>query len=198
MKPLIRLASVADAGQIQSIYAPVVRDTVISFELEPPELDEIRRRMEDVLATLPWLVCERDGLVLGYAYASKHRARWAYQWSVDTSVYIHESARRMGIGRALYTSLFKILSLQGYYNAYAGIALPNPGSVGLHEAVGFRPVGVYHHVGYKMEAWHDVGWWELELQPHVPEPPAPQGIEETQQLPGWQTALKAGEKLLKP
>lgn len=197
MKPIIRLASLKDAGQIQAIYAPVVRDTVTSFELEPPGVDEIRQRMEDVLAALPWLVCERDGAVLGYAYASKHRARWAYQWSVDTSVYIHDSARRMGIGRALYASLFKLLCLQSYYNAYAGIALPNPGSVGLHEAVGFRPVGVYHHVGYKMGAWHDVGWWELELQPRTDHPSAPIGITEAQRLPGWQAALMAGANLLR-
>lgn len=193
----IRIATLEDAGQVQAIYAPVVRETVTSFEIEPPSIAEMRGRMEEVLTALPWLVCENDGSVLGYAYAGKHRARWAYQWSVDASVYIHADARRMGIGRALYASLFQILCLQGYYNAYAGVTLPNPGSVGLHEAVGFKPVGVYHHVGYKMGAWHDVGWWELELQPRIVEPPAPIGIQTAQQLPGWQNALSAGLSLIK-
>ncbi len=135
MPPTIRLATAHDADQIHAIYAPIVRDTPISFEWEPPTPDEMRQRIVQTLAYLPWLVVEHRGDVLGYAYAGKHRDRTSYQWSVDVSVYIHADARRSGIGRALYTSLFAVLVVQGFYNAYAGATLPNPGSVALHESL---------------------------------------------------------------
>src|SRR5919199_3326619 len=138
-----RLATERDAEQIAAIYAPNVTETIISFELEPPDAEEMRRRITGTLERFPWLVCEREKRVSGYAYASAHGSRAAYRWSVDVSAYVHEGERRSGVGRALYTSLFSLLSLQGFYNAYAGITLPNPASVGLHEALGFRPVGVY-------------------------------------------------------
>jgi phosphinothricin acetyltransferase len=169
----IRLANERDAEQVAAIYAPNVTDTIISFESEPPSTDETSRRIEGTLERYPWLVCERRGRVLGYAYAGAHRSRAAYRWSVDVSAYVHGEARRVGVGRALYASLFAALDLQGFYNAYAGIALPNSASVGLHEAMGFRPVGVYQGVGYKMGAWHDVGWWHLPLRERVPDPNPP-------------------------
>jgi len=173
MTSVIRLATERDAEQIQAIYGPIVSQTAISFEAEPPTVEEMRRRIGETFGHFPWLVCEQQEKILGYAYSSKHRPRAAYQWSVDVSVYIHAEARRMGVGRALYGSLFQILRLQGFYNAYAGIALPNPASVGLHESLGFTLVGVYHEVGYKLDAWRDVGWWELSLRPKTvpPEPP---------------------------
>ena len=191
-----RIATAADAAPVQAIYGPVVRDTVISFEKDPPSVAEMRRRIADALATHPWLVCERDGAVVGYAYASRHRVRAAYDWSVDVSVYIHPAWHRRGIGRALYASLFAILRLQGYTNAYAGIALPNPGSVGLHEAVGFEPVGVYRQVGFKHGAWHDVGWWHLPLRPRPARPRPPRPLAEVQASPRWAAALAAGQALL--
>jgi L-amino acid N-acyltransferase YncA len=194
---IIRLAAERDAEPIQAIYAPIVSQTFTSFETEVPTIAEMRRRVVDTLATLPWLVCEDRGRILGYAYASRHRVRAAYQWSVDVSVYVHEQARRMGIGRALYSSLLRILTLQGFYNAYAGIALPNPASVGLHESLGFRPEGVYHAVGYKLGAWRDVGWWSLSLAPKQV-PPAPtidlRTVRESQE---WEAALTAGASLLR-
>jgi phosphinothricin acetyltransferase len=144
---------------------------VISFEVVPPEVDEIAKRMAAVLARLPWLVYEREGHVLGYAYASPHHVRAAYQWSVDTAVYVDANSHRRGVGRELYASLFPLLARLGYVNAYAGITLPNVKSVGLHESFGFQPVGVYRHVGFKFDGWHDVGWWSLDLQP-LPEAPA--------------------------
>ncbi len=191
----IRLANQNDAEDIQAIYAPIVRNTTISFEFELPTVAEIQHRLVTTLASLPWLVWEQEGSVRGYAYASKHRLRTAYQWSVDVSVYIHAQARRTGVGRALYHSLFAILRQQGYCNAYAGIALPNPGSIGLHEAVGFTPVGIYRHVGYKLGNWHDVGWWQLALQPPPQSPQAPKDLPAVQQSPDWATALAAGETL---
>jgi phosphinothricin acetyltransferase len=135
----------------------------------------------------------------GYAYAGRHSARAAYQWSVDTSVYIHADFRRCGVGRGLYKSLFEILIAQGYCNAYAGITLPNAGSVGLHESVGFQPVGVYRSVGFKMGAWHDVGWWQLELQPRMPQPREPVSIGQVQSdATRWQHMLAAGLACIRP
>jgi L-amino acid N-acyltransferase YncA len=147
--PHIRLARPDDAGAIQAIYAPVVSHTPISFETVAPTVEEMCLRIEQTLKDFPWLVYEDAGEVLGYAYASQHRVRAAYQWSVDVSVYIHERCRRQGIGRKLYTSLFELLRRQGFYNVFAGITLPNPASVALHEAMGMQAIGVYEKVGYK-------------------------------------------------
>ena len=182
-----------DAEAIAAIYAPNVTDSVISFELEPPDAAEFQTRIATTTVTHPWLVCERDGEVAGYVYASTHNSRAAYQWSANVTVYIDSRQRRSGMGRALYTSLFALLRLQGFYNAYGGITLPNAGSVGIHESMGFRLVGVYREVGYKFGAWHDVGWWGLELQPKpkmsLPPPLQPAAV---QANPGWQAALDAG------
>jgi L-amino acid N-acyltransferase YncA len=152
------------------IYAPAVSTRATSFELTPPDATEMRRRIVTVLAQYPWLVCESSNTVLGYVYATAHRERAAYRWSVDVAAYVREDAQRRGIARALYTALFEILALQGYRNAYAGITLPNPASVAMHEAMGFERVGVYHRVGYKMNKWHDVVWFERPLAEHVLEP----------------------------
>jgi phosphinothricin acetyltransferase len=197
MEPIIRLATEADAGQVLEIYAPFCRDTPVSFEMEPPSLDEMRRRMTAVLPSYPWLVCEEDGLVLGYAYASKHRERAAYIWSVDVSAYVRDGRRRGGLGRALYTSLFAILKLQGYYSALAGITLPNPGSEGLHRALGFQLVGVYRNIGYKCGVWHDVAWSRLALREPEPEPRPPLNLESVQGSREWDDALNAGAASLR-
>ncbi|HUR32873.1 MAG TPA: arsinothricin resistance N-acetyltransferase ArsN1 family B [Vicinamibacterales bacterium] len=169
---MIRTAALADAARVAGIYHPYVADTPISFEVSPPAEAEMRERMRVVLERLPWLVHELDGEVAGYAYAAPHRTREAYQWSVDVAVYVHQDFHRRGIGRELYLTLFAKLIRQGYVNAYAGITLPNEKSVGLHESLGFTPVGVYRNVGYKQGAWLDVGWWHLQLQP-LPSVPAP-------------------------
>jgi len=159
----IRAACEADAPAIQAIYAPIVRDTVISFEEDPPSVDEIASRIRETLIAYPYLVCDRDGKVAGYVYAGPHRVRAAYRWSVDVSVYVSSHVHRGGIGRALYTALLTILKGQGFHTAFAGIALPNEASVALHEAVGFEPLGIYREVGFKHGRWHDVGWWRRSL-----------------------------------
>ena len=195
---IIRPVAEGDEEAIAVIYAPNVTDTVISFEVVPPDGAEMRRRVVDITATHPWLVYERDGAVRGYVYASTHSARAAYQWSVNVTAYIDARARRMGVGRALYSSLFALLRRQGFYNAYGGITLPNAGSVGLHEAMGFRFVGNYEKVGYKFGAWHDVGWWGLALQEKPDaEPSAPLTPAALRAHTGWQAALEAGLPMLR-
>ena len=170
---MIRLATGADAEAIAAIYRPIVADTAISFETNPPGPAEMEWRIAATLPFAPWLVYEEHGKIAGYAYGSRHRERAAYQWSVDVSVYVDDAFRRRGIGSALYTALFPQLRLQGFFAAHAGITLPNAGSVGLHESLGFVPVGVYRGVGYKLSAWHDVGWWQRSLRDRIPDPPPP-------------------------
>jgi L-amino acid N-acyltransferase YncA len=121
---------------------------------------EMARRIADYSASHAFLVAERDGQVVGYAYGGPHRARAAYRRSVEVSAYVAGDARRAGVGRALYATLLAILTQRGFHAAFAGIALPNPGSIALHQAVGFAPIGVFHQVGFKFGQWHDVGWWE--------------------------------------
>ena len=189
---MIRMAKPADAEAIAAIYRPIVADTVISFEFDPPDAAEMERRRNAIMAFAPWLVFDERS-VLGYAYASKHRERAAYQWCADVSVYVAGDQRRRGIGRALYTSLLALLRLQGFYAAHAGITLPNAGSVALHEAVGFRRVALYPAVGFKMGAWYDVGWWQLELRQRIGTPAPPRTLAEAQRDAGWAAALHAGE-----
>ena len=172
----IRLATLDDADAVAAIYAPVVRDTCISFEFTPPSAEEMSARIAKTLPILPWLVWDDAGTTLGYAYASRHRERAAYQWSVDVSAYVHPEARRRGIGKALYRQLFRLLELQGYQNAYAGITLPNAASVALHESVGMTSIGIYRHVGFKMGAWRDVGWWERTLGELMTDPEPPRAL----------------------
>src|SRR4051812_10227840 len=160
---MIRLAQPIDGAAMADIYRPAVVDRATSFELEAPDAVEMGRRVERCLERLPWLVAVDDETVIGYAYASPHRSRPAYQWSVEVSAYVAEGAQRHGTGRALYEALFRVLTLQGYQNAYAGITLPNEASEGFHRAVGFTPVGVFRGVGYKLARWHDVMWLERPL-----------------------------------
>ncbi len=194
---LIRLANKQDAAQIRDIYAPFVTQTPVSFEVEPPTVAEMERRVTETLQQLPWLVCENAGQVVGYVYASLHNARAAYMWSADVTVYVHQQCHRSGIGKALYSSLFAILTLQGFYHAYAGITLPNAASVGLHESFGFQPVGIYEAVGYKFGAWHSVGWWQLALRELAASPSPPLSLKDVQARAKWQTALNTGLPFLK-
>jgi phosphinothricin acetyltransferase len=160
----IRLATPADGAACAAIYAPIVATTTISFELEPPSAAQMADRIANTLSYTPWLIAEHAGAVAGYVYASRHRDRAAYQWSVDVSAYTHPAFQRQGVGRQLYAALFDRLRDQGFYAAHAGITLPNAASVAFHEALGFQPVGIYVKVGFKLGAWCDVGWWQRELR----------------------------------
>lgn len=160
--------------------------------MDAPSVAEMRDRLAKVLGQYPWLVCADGGAILGYAYASPHRERAAYRWSVDTTVYVRQGSQRRGVGRALYTSLLAVLPLQGIVNAYAGVTLPNPPSVGLHEAMGFQLVGVYRQVGFKCGTWHDVAWFHRPLQLRPDAPPPPKRLEEVRHAAAWQEALRRG------
>jgi L-amino acid N-acyltransferase YncA len=193
----IRLAAPADPATLAAIYAPAVTERATSFELQAPDAAEMARRVEKILARTPWLVCEHEGAVVGYAYSGPHRERAAYQWSVEVSAYVRTDAQRAGVARALYTSLIATLALQGFRNAYAGIALPNAASVGFHEALGFTPIGIHHGAGYKMGAWHDVAWFERELAPRTVDPAPPVPLPALRDTPAFSEALAAGLPLLR-
>jgi L-amino acid N-acyltransferase YncA len=170
----IRSAAEDDAAAIAAIFEPIVRETIISFEWEPPGAEEMRARIARSLALYPWLVSVDDtGAVDGYAHAGRHRDAPSYQWSVTTSAYVRADSRGRGVGKRLYAALFEQLVALGYYRAFAGIALPNDASVALHESVGFTALGVYESVGFKHGAWRDVGWWQRPLQPLVQDPGVP-------------------------
>ena len=187
-----------DAGEVLTIYAPIVQNTAISFELETPSYIEMRQRISSAIKDRPWLVCEREGEFLGYAYASTYRARGAYAWAVETSAYVDEEHQRKGIARGLYTSLLAVLNLQGYCTAFAGIALPNEASVAFHEALGYEAIGVFKQAGYKFGKWHDVGWWQRPIARDQSRPIGPpKSIAELSGGVMWEKALQAGKDMLK-
>jgi L-amino acid N-acyltransferase YncA len=192
----LRDATIDDAAAIASIYAPYCDATPISFEIAAPSVEEIAARLAKILPSYPWLVCEEDNRVRGYAYAGQHRERAAYRWGVDVAIYLDGEFHRRGIGRALYSTLFQMLLIQGYFTAYAGITMPNAASFGLHRAMGFEPVGVYHNVGYKFGAWHDVVWMEKSLQPLVAMPAEPVSAAQLRGSKRWADALVHGQRLL--
>jgi L-amino acid N-acyltransferase YncA len=194
----IRFARPEDAADIVAVYGPYCDGSVISFELTAPTVEQMRERIDRITQQFPWLVCEIDGQVAGYVYACPHRERAAYRWAVDVAVYIATQHHRRGIGQALYSVLFQILRAQGYFKAYAGVTLPNAGSVGLHEAVGFRPLVIYRGVGYKFGKWLDVGWWELDLRPQSENPEEPVALGLLTLNDSLKQAMLAAERLVKP
>jgi phosphinothricin acetyltransferase len=160
-----------DAAAVAEIYRPAIESTIASFEAVPPGPDEMARRIRATLERTPWLVARAGDSVVGYAYAGPHRERAGYRWSVDVSAYVHPEWHGRGVGRALYDELLTVLRRQNFVNAYAGIALPNPASVALHESIGMRRIGVYERVGWKLGAWHDVAWFGMRIA-EPSEPPA--------------------------
>jgi phosphinothricin acetyltransferase len=162
-----------DATVVAAIYRPAVETTLASFEEPAPDADAMARRMRATLERYPWLVATDAETVVGYAYAAGHAERAGYRWSVNVSAYVDAGFHGRGIGRRLYDELLPILRRQRFVNAYAGIALPNPASVALHEAIGMRRIGVYERVGFKLGIWADVAWYGMRLADPDGTPPEP-------------------------
>jgi phosphinothricin acetyltransferase len=169
----IRLATAADAGGILDIYAPYIENTSFTFETEVPSRQDFSKRITDYLQNWPWLVGEENGRIIGYAYAARYRERTAYQWSVESSVYIHDDFQQKGVARILYAALTELLRIQGYRNVYAVINLPNEKSVAFHEKCGYRYFATFEQVGYKLGKWKNVGWWRLILNDFNMDPDSP-------------------------
>jgi L-amino acid N-acyltransferase YncA len=192
----MRVAIADDASSILDIYAPYIEKTSYTFETEIPSIESFKDRITSCLQNWPWLVCELNGVVAGYAYASRHRERIAYQWSAECSVYIHDNYQRLGIAKALYTALINILKVQGYRNLYAVINLPNDKSVSFHEELKFEYFATYQNVGYKLGKWKNVGWWQLQLNEYSMEPSSPLKFPEINKVE-VDEILKDSERLIK-
>ena len=168
----VRTADINDAPALLSIYAPYVENTAITFEYTVPSEEEFSRRIAAVLERHPYLVAERDGSPAGYAYASPFKERAAYDWAVETSIYVAEDLRGTGAGTVLYEALELILKQQNIINVNACISYPNPGSISFHEKLGYRTVGHFTECGYKLDRWWDMVWMEKMLGEHTC-PPSP-------------------------
>lgn len=162
----IRFAQLSDAPALLSIYAHYVENSVITFEYDVPSLEEFEGRMMKIQREYPYLVCELDQNIVGYAYAHRHMERAAYQWNVEVSIYLLPQVQRRQIGTALYTALLEILKLQGLQTAISCITLPNDASLALHRSFGFTEIGVLRNAGYKFDAWRDVIWLQKALHEH--------------------------------
>ena len=161
---MIRLATTADAAAIATIYNHYVSCSTITFEEQIVVIDEMAQRITSVGAQLPWYVFEREGEILGYAYATPWRARSAYRFSVESTVYVAHQCVGLGVGRQLYSTLFDDLRKRQQQVVIGGIAQPNDASVALHERLGFEKVAMFKRVGRKFDQWIDVGYWELQLE----------------------------------
>lgn len=174
---MIRPAVPADAEALLSIYAQYI-DTPITFEYGLPSVAAFRGRILETLEEYPYLVCEEDGTLLGYAYAHRFRQREADSWGAELSVYVDKNAHSRGIGRALYTELIRLLRLQGIKTAYGCVTLPNEKSTALHASLGFTEAGIFHNAGCKAGRWHDVIWYEKALADYDEDPAMPRPFAE--------------------
>ena len=194
----IRLITESDADEVLTVYKYFVDNTVVSFEYEAPTRDEYRQRIITNTEKYPWLVCLNNNKIIGFAYASTHRYRTAYQWSPESTIYFAPDFHTKGMGRIIYETLFLLLKLQGYYNVFAGITLPNEKSVGLHRALGFKEVGIFKNIGYKHGNWHHTQWFQRDLAEHILNPPAPKELNEVAATPAFASILAtANERVSK-
>lgn len=193
----IRVATPKDGEALLNIYKGYIENTAITFETEVPSVEVFGQRIENTLNRFPWLVCEVDGVVAGYAYASKHRERAAYQWSADFSIYVDEKYHRRYIAKALYQALEELLRMQGYYTIFAGVTTPNPKSEAFHTAYGFDTIGVFENVGYKLGQWRGVKWFSYTLADYVEEPMAPKVFPEIKDTEVFEDILRNAEEFIK-
>ncbi|TYT63744.1 GNAT family N-acetyltransferase [Natrialba swarupiae] len=185
-----------DAAAVRDIYAHFCESTPVTFEERAPTEAQLADRIASTLETYPWLVCERDGEVVGYAYASRLRKRRAYQWVVELSVYAAADARRSGVGRGLYESMFAILERQGVRDAYAVTTVPNPETVRFHERLGFERLGEFPAIGYSHDDWRDVAWWRRPIGPKTADPDPIAPFPEVRESPDWESLVATGEPSL--
>ena len=193
----IRLAKEEDARKILDIYSPFILHSGITQETEVPSPESFAQRIISTLEERPWLVCDINGEIAGYAYAGKHRERKGYQWCAETSVYVQKKFYKHGIASALYSALFDILKLQHYINIFAVITLPNDKSVAFHEKFGFKYLTTYKKIGFKLDQWHDVGWWELQANTPVKNQPDPVKLPALDFNDVSAILLQASDRLLK-
>ena len=179
-QPTIRLIRDMDYAGALAVYTPYVLETVITFEYDVPSLDEFTKRLSTIAKHYPVLVFEVEGRVVAYCYGSIHRVKTAYQWSVESTIYITEAYHHKGLATILYTALFDILRLQGFINVYAGISVPEGKSDKFHPKFGFNYIGVFPKIGYKHGSWHDLKWYEYILSERIDNPPPPIPIIEIQ------------------
>jgi L-amino acid N-acyltransferase YncA len=185
----IRLATQSDSKVLLEIYAPFIKDTLITFEYEVPTVAEFGSRISNIEKRYPWLVCEIDGQIVGYAYASQFNERTAYDWTVDVSVYVHPDYQRKKIAVALYSCLFELLKLQGFYSICAIITASNKRSLNFHQAFGFKTAGHYQNIGYKFDQWLDVEWLSLVIGNFNKPPQKPKSIQDIKGTPEFDLAL---------
>lgn len=159
----IRLVHPEDARELLNIYRPIVLNTATSFETEVPSESVFRERIKSYGEKSPWLVATIGDKVIGYAYATDHRSRQAYQWNQEVTVYVHEAYRKRGVASTLYKKLLLLLTAMGFRKAIAVITLPNEASIAFHKRFGFKHVGEMPAIGYKIGRWHDTSWWNLKL-----------------------------------
>lgn len=184
------MATPADAGEVRAIYAPFVARSAASFELDPPDVEEMTRRIGATIPDYPWLVALDAGRVVAYAYGGRFRARPAYRWTVETTVYVREGCHGRGVGTTIYKALLACLRVQGFRTVVAGVALPNDASVALHRRLGFQEVGVFERVGFKFGSWQSVWWSALDLQQLPDPPPEPLSCADAVALPPWAEAMQ--------
>jgi len=163
MEIKLRLARLEDAQEILDIYTPYINESNITFEYAVPSLEEFENRMKAIMKKYPYIVAIYEDKIVGYAYAHVHMERAAYQWNVETSIYVNKDLKHQGIGSLLYRKLIEILKVQNIQNVYGCVTLPNKNSEKMHYAFGFQLVGKFHNSGYKFNKWHDVGWFELHI-----------------------------------
>lgn len=160
----VRFVQTTDAPAILEIYTPFVRETAISFESEPPDIETFRQRVSTYAEQSPWLVATTEGQIVGYAYGTAHRSRGSYQWNQEVTVYVSPSHQRKGIARLLYQKLLDLLKEMGFYKALAVITLPNDASIRFHEDFGFQHIGDMKKIGFKFGRWYTTSWWDKDLQ----------------------------------
>ncbi|MCI8387776.1 MAG: N-acetyltransferase [Clostridiales bacterium] len=162
----LRTVSIEDTDTLLSIYRPYVENATVTMEYDAPTHEEFAGRIRDTSGEYPYLVCERDGNIVGYAYAHRYKQRYGYRFCAELSVYVSLNCRRSGLGSRMYGALIELMQKMGYLNLYGLVTDPNPASFGLHRSLGFKESGREHIAGYKFGDWHDVVLFERIIGEH--------------------------------